>query len=814
MTFLLRARFWLFGTAVALLAGLIALDRRVEYNQSLTSFFPSGDPDVAAYMRAAATFGNDNVIFITYDDPALLTSAGIERVAELAARVGPKNISAVSEVQSLDRMPLFWQVDDRLVDLAKQPRFLRGPAVSLLKTSMGALSDPNSPFTVRGALRAARGEALKTLKAEITTHPLLLNTLVNSSGTTTAVVVRLVGMAEQDPKSTVAALREQADGFAKQHGLARPFLVGPPVLLADGFVAIERDGQRLALVGMALIALVTLTVTHSLWWSIVPVLAGWLVWRAAETVLSLLGIKLALSGGPLVAQIIVLTMPAASHLAIHFREALRHDQDRWTAARETLQVVARPIFWTAVTGAIGYAALLSSNVVPVFQFGAVLAACTLTASFLTMVIAPVAMLPPFRLEIPVRVGTRSRLADMLNKLTAWDARHCVPIVAAAALVLLPLCVGMFRLNFESNYINAFRPTTRVASDYNATENRLGGIGVVSLVVPVGKSLDMPDIAAQQKLGRAIEALRRDNQPAVSQVISLATVLDPQAKLAALPPAQGDFALRTKLDLIANAPQGVLLKSFWSPLVEGQPDSGWARIVLRVSERTRADQKEVTFNQARALAESVLDKPDNARAPFVTGLSYLLTQTTRGVIETSWVTFIWALAGILLMLSLAFRGPRLAMLALLPSLLAVGLVLGWTGLAGVKLDLATALVASVALGLSVDDTFHCLLQFQRRRRSQSFQESLLASYHVTGPGVVLSSLAVAIGFGVLRFSEFVPFMNFGTMVGVATLGSSIGNLVLLPACLALADRLRRRRDRATSKSQADGSESRVHEEAGS
>jgi hypothetical protein len=44
--------------------------------------------------------------------------------------------------------------------------------------------------------------------------------------------------------------------------------------------------------------------------------------------------------------------------------------------------------------------------------------------------------------------------------------------------------------------------------------------------------------------------------------------------------------------------------------------------------------------------------------------------------------------------------------------------------------------------------------------------------------------------VLRFSEFVPFSNFGTMVGVATAGSSLGNLVLLPACLALGNRWRR------------------------
>ena len=64
--------------------------------------------------------------------------------------------------------------------------------------------------------------------------------------------------------------------------------------------------------------------------------------------------------------------------------------------------------------------------------------------------------------------------------------------------------------------------------------------------------------------------------------------------------------------------------------------------------------------------------------------------------------------------------------------------------------------------------------------------------MTGPGVLLSSLAVAIGFAALRTSEFEPFVNFGTMVGIATAGSTLGNLILLPACLTLGQRWRQPR----------------------
>lgn len=804
---LLRARYGTFAVVVGLLTWLLWLDRHVRYEQSLTAFFPEGAPAVRDYQRASAAFGNDNVVFVTYDDPALLTAAGMDRVAELARAVAPGRIGAVTEVQSLDRMPLFWQIDDRLVDLVKLPAFARRLAVNAVRGSVATLAREDSPFTVGGAIRGAEGGALDALRAKVTSHPLLLDTLVTADGKTTALVVRLRPMEEQDPKATVAALRGAADEFAARHGLDRPALVGPPVLLADGFTAIERDGRRLAIVGMALIGLVTLSVTQSLWWAVVPILAGWTVWLAAEAAMATLGLRLSLSGGPLVAQIIVLTMPAASHLAIHFRDALRGGLGRRDAGRETIAAVFAPVAWTAVTGAIGYGALLSSNVVPVFQFGAVLAACTLVAALLTLALSPVAMLPPWPMEWPVRPGSTARLAGLMNRLTRRVVAHPAGLVVGVLAVVVPLGAGIGWLGYESNYINAFKPSTRVVQDYRYTESRLGGIGVVSLVVPAGDAITMGTIRAHRALGEGVESLRRGGGPAVAQVVSLATVLDPEGKLAALPDDRGVEALRIKLELIAASPQGRLLASFWSAREEARPGSGWARQVIRVPEAQPALEKAETFREALALARGDADFRESGREPYVTGLSYLLTQTTRGVIDSSWITFLWSAAGILLMLTLAFRGPRLASLAVLPTLLAVAMVLGATGWMGVKLDIATALVASVALGLSVDDTFHCLLQFRRQRsRGAGFEESLLASYHVTGPAVLLSSLAVGIGFAVLRFSEFVPFSNFGTMVGIATLGSSLGNLVLLPACLALGHRWSRRpRDRGrASHSSAEAS----------
>jgi predicted RND superfamily exporter protein len=773
---LIRCRYPSSAALLLALVLLLAFGRRVTYDQSLTSFFPDGDPAVVDYQRASDLFGTDNIVFLVYDDPDLLTPTGMDRVEELADSVRPDHIPAVLTVESLATAPEFWRLDDELIRIEGLPSLLRSAAVSVARRLVAGTEAGGRGLTIGAAIRQASPRDLLQLRGRIVSHPLLRNILVDPAGTSTVVVVHLKGMGEQDVKATTLALRTAADGFAARHGLKRPALVGPPILLADGFAYIEEDGRRLAVAGMTLIGLVTLSATHSLWWAVVPIVAGWVVWLAAETILAVLDLKLSLSGGPLVAQIICLTMPAASHLAIHFRDDLRHSADRGTAARATLAAVTRPILWCAVTGALGYGALITSDVVPVKQFGAVLAVCTLVAAILTLAVSPVAMQPPFALERAVRPGSVSRVASGVSGLTAWVDRHPLAIVGGVASLVAVFGVGAIWLRYESNYINAFRPDSRVVRDYRQVESRLGGIGLISVVVPVGPKIDLATLARLRVLEDEIR--RAEGGGVVSGVISLASVLDPEGRLAALPAAQGEHALATKLDLIAAAPQGRLMGNFWNARER------WSRALVRIPEQQPAGIKEATFHDARDHARELF-----GTRTFLTGLSYLLTQTTRGVMATSWSTFLWATASILLMLALAYRSPALAVLAILPSLLAVGLVLGLMGWLGVKLDLATALVASVALGLSVDDTFHCLLQYRRHRaRKESFQESLFDSYAVSGPGVLLSSLAVALGFAVLWISNFVPFSNFGMMVGIATLGSSVGNLVLLPACLSLGNRL--------------------------
>ncbi|MCY2964116.1 MAG: hypothetical protein NT069_10810, partial [Planctomycetota bacterium] len=96
---------------------------------------------------------------------------------------------------------------------------------------------------------------------------------------------------------------------------------------------------------------------------------------------------------------------------------------------------------------------------------------------------------------------------------------------------------------------------------------------------------------------------------------------------------------------------------------------------------------------------------------------------------------------------------------------------------------TAMIASVAMGLTVDSSIHYLAGLKRElARGDGFGAALERTQQDVGSALLYANFALVAGFLVLTLSNFIPLVYFGVLSSVAMLGGLLGNLVVLPLLL--------------------------------
>jgi predicted RND superfamily exporter protein len=121
--------------------------------------------------------------------------------------------------------------------------------------------------------------------------------------------------------------------------------------------------------------------------------------------------------------------------------------------------------------------------------------------------------------------------------------------------------------------------------------------------------------------------------------------------------------------------------------------------------------------------------------------------------------------------------------MVPNILPLLLNFGLMGLLHIPLDVGTVMIASLALGIAVDNTIHMVVVFRRFRETGSPSgEALEQTLLKKGRPILHISMVVCAGFLVLAFSSFLPMAWFGVLTALTFLWALGGDLILLPALL--------------------------------
>jgi predicted RND superfamily exporter protein len=168
---------------------------------------------------------------------------------------------------------------------------------------------------------------------------------------------------------------------------------------------------------------------------------------------------------------------------------------------------------------------------------------------------------------------------------------------------------------------------------------------------------------------------------------------------------------------------------------------------------------------------------------LTGALVMYNNMLQSLFNSQIKTLGLVFAAIFVMLVLLFRKPLLAAIALVPSLLSAGAVLGLMGWIGLPLDLMTITIAAITVGIAVDDSIHYIHRFgEELPQDHNYIEAMKRSHGSIGRAMYYTSITIIAGFSILTLSNFVPTAYFGLLTGFSMAIALLCNLTVLPALL--------------------------------
>jgi predicted RND superfamily exporter protein len=613
--------------------------------------------------------------------------------------------------------------------------------------------------------------------------PLWLGELVSADGRVGALVIELKGSdgetATRVWQSIEAALAPfEAEGW-------RYRAVGGPVEFVVAGGELERATAQMIPLMVALVGVLLLVLLRAIF----PALAllatvgiavlwahgfqGWLGWgrnTLTQTLAPLVLVIGVCDGIHLIAR-----WATPEGLAARNREARARELVR--AAGE----VGAPCVMTTLTTAAGFLSFVSSDLASFAHFGVVAAFGVGAALLLCFTLLPILLLslPAPGPRSARTAGSSERALAGLNRLTA---RRAPAILFGAALLAASAAVGIARLRVDASFEDLYGARSRVVQWVHFVGEHLRGPDTLEVEVqlPPGVSAAAPETLA--RIGAAADRLVAA-LPEVTLGRSLALVLSWTHRLFA-----GDDPLREHPGATRSANEVLLEILARDPADPAAPwldaENGRLRISLASEKPSQARMRELLAETRSILAEEL---PDDWTFE-LTGPIALVHEMIDAIRTTQLRSFALAGAVVMLLVALFLRSAGWALVAMLPTALPVWITLGVMGLLRIRLDVGSAMVAAVVLGIAVDDAIHLLARYRRQRAAgEPPADAIEGAVLHTGRALITTSVALAVGFLALGLSPWQSVASFGLLSGAAILAALASVLVVLPALLHFGQR---------------------------
>jgi len=215
------------------------------------------------------------------------------------------------------------------------------------------------------------------------------------------------------------------------------------------------------------------------------------------------------------------------------------------------------------------------------------------------------------------------------------------------------------------------------------------------------------------------------------------------------------------------------------LINSQPEPSKSRMMVQIKSGSNILTKKIE-NSIRRYVKTNFPEGYNVK---IAGDTDMALAVNNLIVSSQIMSIIISLIAVFIIVSISYRSLVGGLFGVIPLSFALLINFGLMGFLGIKLDIATSMVASIAIGIGVDYTVHFLSRYHNERlKSDDLSVVTRNTLMTTGKAIIFNAISVAAGFAVLLFSNFNPLVNLGLLVSVTMITSSVASMTILPAML--------------------------------
>ena len=733
---------------VLIVAGALALAPRAQITRidnDISAWFSKDDPVLRDYDRLRQEFTGSRTLIVALEGPGVTSAAGLDVLRRITA------------------------------DVERVPYVVRAYSLASANTIRSTGGGDDAGIEVRPLIpRAGAIDAATVVKTALA-DPFLRGDLIARD----ASVVSLVVNFDEDRVDA-----ERAQTIERIRAVVDRHLTPDLRAYYNGSLEISETYNRVTVANtitftppILLMTLAALFVLFRSWRITVLTLGAVLVsvlW--ALGLYSLMGFSFNVLSSMLVPLVVVLAIADDVHIVQHYTEAFERTGSREEAFVTTVAYVFLPLLAAGGTTALGMLSLATSHVHAVRSFGIGAAVGVMTDLAISIVLVPTLLaFVPRRTTAPPQ--ERWLIAPM-RAVARITSRRPGLVVGVSALLALVSIGGILRLRVDTNHINFFSSGHPLSQSARLIDGKLSGVyGFQVFFEGPAESLRDPAVLGPiDARGKAI-----GKQPNVRTVISLADYVKRIDR--DLGGAAGD-AVPASSALIAQELFVFALSDEGRHELSQIVASDYSRGQMTV--RMASMSSDVLFQQvlrSQEMADRIF--AGSGITPTVTGSARLFAQLDHYLVSSQVTSFFTAFVTVFGVIFVVFRSFRFGALAIAPNVFPVIVVLGVMGWMNISMNVATVMLASIALGIVDDDTIHFISRYRREVAAGADTDAAIAyaTMH-EGRASLTTALVNSCAFAVLLFSEYRPSAWFGGLLALTMAVAFLAEVFILPATIKL------------------------------